>query len=92
MVANILGVELESLTVEVSGDVDLRGTMAVDMAVPVGFSAMRCNVSLRAKEGTDPQLMQRLFAAAERSCVVRQTLCNGVAVQTRFSPDAPTSA
>lgn len=84
MVANILGVELESLEVEVSGDVDLRGTMAVDAQVPVGFQAMRCNVRLRAREGTDPRLLQRLYAAAERSCVVLQTLRNGVAVQAVF--------
>lgn len=88
MVANILGIELESLVVEVSGDVDLRGTMAIDPQVAVGFQAMRCNVRLRAKEGTDPVLLQRLCAAAERSCVVLQTLRKGVSVQTAFAPEA----
>lgn len=87
MVANILGVDLESLVVEVSGEVDLRGTMAVDPQVFVGFQAMSCHVRLRAKEGTDPVLLQRLHAAAERSCVVLQTLRRGVSVQTAFSED-----
>ena len=35
VVANILGVELESLAVDVTGDVDVRGTMAMDGQVPV---------------------------------------------------------
>jgi len=84
MVANILGVELESLAVEVTGDVDVRGTMAVDLQVPVGFQAMRCEVRLRAKDGTDPRLLEKLRVAAERSCVVQQTLRNPPRVETAF--------
>ena len=85
MVANILGVELESLVVEVTGDVDVRGTMAVDQQVPVGFQAMRCEVKLRAKDGTDPRLLEKLRVAAERSCVVQQTLRNPPPVETTFN-------
>ena len=84
MVANILGVELESLAVEVTGDVDVRGAMAVDLQVPVGFQAMRCEVRLRAKDGTDPRLLDKLRVAAERSCVVQQTLRNPPRVETAF--------
>jgi len=85
MVANILGVELESLVVEVTGDVDVRGTMAVDLQVPVGFQAMRCEVRLRARDGTDPRLLEKLRVAAERSCVVQQTLRNPPRVETTFN-------
>lgn len=84
MVANLLRVELEFLEVEVTGDVDLRGTMAVDPNVPVGFQSMHCKVELRAKEGTSPESLERLRIAAERSCVVLQTLRNGVPIQTEF--------
>ncbi len=52
MVANLLGVEIELLEVNVAGDVDVRGTMMVDQIVPVGFLEMRCDVKLRAKCGT----------------------------------------
>jgi len=85
MVANILGVELESLAVEVTGNVDVRGTMAVDQQVPVGFQAMRCEVRLRARDGTDPRLLEKLRVAAERSCVVQQTLRNPPRVETTFN-------
>ena len=84
VVANARGVELESLTVEVTGDVDVRGAMAIDNQLPVGFQAMRCNVQLRAKEGTNPKLLKKLRVAAEHCCVVQQTLRNPPPVQTTF--------
>ena len=58
MVANLLGVELDFLEVEVTADLDVRGTMAMDRQVPVGFQAMRCDVRLRAKEGTSSEVLK----------------------------------
>ena len=84
MVANLLGVELESLQVTVTGDVDVRGTLVVDREVPVGFQAMRCQVALRPRAGTDPALAARLEAAAEHSYVVLQTLRRPPTIETRF--------
>ncbi|MCW8902252.1 OsmC family protein [Sedimenticola sp.] len=76
MVANLLGITLESLEVTVTADIDVRGTMLVDPDVPVEFQAMRCDVQLQVRKGTSPALIQRLTAVAERSCVVLQTLRN----------------
>ena len=84
IIANLLGVILTSLEVDVSADVDARGTLTVDRAVPVGFQMMRCHVTLQAAEGTNPKLMEKLLAAAEYSCVTLQTLRSGVSVETRF--------
>ena len=84
MVANMLGVELEFLAVEVEADADVRGAMAMDKQVPVGFQAMRCDVRLRAKQGTSPELLEKLRVAAERCCVVQQTLRKPPPVQTTF--------
>ena len=84
MVANLLGVELEFLEVSVAGDVDVRGAMMVDRTVPVGFQAMRCNVQMRVKAGTDPRLVGKLEAAAEQSCVVLQTLRAPPRIETQF--------
>ena len=89
LVANLLGIELEFLEVEVTAEVDLRGAMAVERNVPVGFQSMRCNVRLRAKEGTKPELLERLGAAAERCCVVQQTLRNPPPIQTTFEMARP---
>ena len=84
IIANLLGVILTSLEVDVSADVDARGTLVVDRTVPVGFQTMRCHVTLQAAEGTNPRLMEKLLAAAEYSCVTLQTLRSGVSVETRF--------
>ncbi|MCU7930247.1 MAG: OsmC family protein [Candidatus Thiodiazotropha sp. (ex Codakia rugifera)] len=85
MIANILGVELESLEVSVEADIDVRGTMMVDKQVPVGFQAMHCNVRLQVKQETDPQLVERLKAAAEHSCVVLQTLRSPPPIEIQFT-------
>ena len=84
MVANILGITLESLEVEVNGDVDVRGTLAMDAHVPVGFQTMRCVVRLRAAKGTNPRLLEKLRAASQRSCVVGQTLLHSPSIETTF--------
>jgi uncharacterized OsmC-like protein len=69
------------LEVDVSANVDVRGTLVMDRAVPVGFQTMRCHVTIHTTEGTDPQLVEKLLAAAEYSCVNLQTLRSGVAVE-----------
>lgn len=85
MVANLLGVELTALEVRVTATVDVRGTMAMDRAVPVGFQAMTCDVRLQVKDGTPPELVRKLQVAAEQCCVVQQTLKSPPVVQTTFT-------
>jgi uncharacterized OsmC-like protein len=82
MVANLLGVQLSSLAVRVEGDVDLRGCLAVDPSVRVGFQSMRCLTQLGVQPGTDRRTVELLLAAAERSCVVLDTLRHGVEIET----------
>ena len=82
MIAARHGVALEALEVDVTGDVDVRGTLWVSREVRVGFQGLRCHIRLKAEEGTDPELVGRLLAAAERSCVNLDTLRKGVPVET----------
>jgi uncharacterized OsmC-like protein len=84
MVANLLGVELTSLEVNVTATVDVRGAMAVDPSVQVGFQTMTCDVRFKAREGTPPELIERLKVAAQRCCIVQQTLKSPPAVKTTF--------
>jgi uncharacterized OsmC-like protein len=85
MVANLLGIELTELEVRVSATVDVRGAMAMDGSVPVGFQSMTCDVRMKVKEGTSPALMEKLHVAAQRCCVVRQTLNAPPPIVTTFS-------
>lgn len=75
---------LQSLEVSVRAEVDVRGTLLVDRNVPVGFQKIRCQVHLEPGANVPPEKMKMLQAAVEHSCVVLQTLRNGVAVETQF--------
>jgi uncharacterized OsmC-like protein len=87
IIADRLHITLASLEVDVTAEVDVRGTLVVDRQVPVGFQKMRCRVNLQAAPGTDAKMVERLLAASEYSCVNLQTLRSGVAVETVFQSD-----
>ena len=87
MIANLLGVELSELEVEVNGELDVRGCLGADPGVRVGFTALECKVRLTAVEGTDPKRVEALRAAAQRFCVNLDTLHAGVEVETSTSAE-----
>jgi uncharacterized OsmC-like protein len=85
MVADLLGVELRRVEVEVTGKVDVRGSMAVDRKLPVGFESIQCKVRVEVALGTPQELSKRLVTEAERSCINLQTLRAGVPVDALFA-------
>ena len=89
MIADLLGVALVALEVEVTGEVDARGCLGADPDVRVGFEALECTVSLRAEPGTDPRRVEMVVAAAERFCVNLDTLRDGIAVTTTCIGEQP---
>ncbi|MEK9804519.1 MAG: OsmC family protein [Curvibacter sp.] len=88
LVAHLLGVELSSLSVRVTAELDVRGALAVEPGVPVGFQSMRCDVHWVPRVGTPPELLDRLREGAERCCVVLQTLRQPPPVRTVFHASA----
>ena len=62
--------------VTAEGDLDFRGTMAVDRDAPVGFRAIRLRFELEGQI-TEEEL-GTLIEATERYCVVYQTLANAI--------------
>jgi len=71
-VATSIGVQIESGNVTADGDLDFRGTMAVDRDAPVGFTAIRLDFELET-EASEEEL-ETLLRLTERFCVVFQTL------------------
>jgi uncharacterized OsmC-like protein len=71
-VATSLEIALRDATLEAEGDLDFRGTLGVAKDVPVGFRAIRLNISLDS-DATDEQL-STLLRLTERYCVIYQTL------------------
>ena len=84
MIAERMEIEVQDLKVDVRAKVDVRGTLAVNRDVPVGFRSMHCGLFLQVAPGTPGRAVDRLLEATERSCVVLQTLRAGVAVETEL--------
>ena len=59
-------------TVTAEGDLDFRGTLAVDRDAPVGFAAIRLRFDLDAD--ADQEQLDTLIRLTERYCVVLQTI------------------
>lgn len=81
-VAENFGIDVE-ISVEASGELDLRGTMGVDDAVPVGFEDIHLDVSVDGELDDDTQAELQKFT--ERYCVVYQTLEQPAEVKTSWT-------
>ncbi|MBC6459466.1 OsmC family protein [Actinomadura sp. HBU206391] len=71
-VATSLGLDIRDGTVRAEGDLDFRGTLAVDKETRVGFTAIRLDFAL--DTGASPEELATLLRLTERYCVVLQTL------------------
>jgi len=59
-------------SVHAEGDLDFRGTLAVDKEAPVGFTAIRLGFDL--ESDATPEQLETLIRLTKRYCVVLQTL------------------
>lgn len=84
MVADLMGLKLARVDVDVTAEVDVRGSLAMEPSVPVGLQTMRCRIDVEAAPGTPPEALERLRAIAERSCITLHTLRAGVPVDVAF--------
>lgn len=84
MVAAAMGIEIESLDIEATGTLDLRGTLGVSRDVPVGMQGIECRTTVSVKDDGRPDRAQRLLENAERYCVILDTLRSGVPVTSTF--------
>jgi uncharacterized OsmC-like protein len=79
-VATSLGIEVRAGTVRAEGDLDFRGTLAVDREAPVGFSAIRLRFDL--DTDADDEQLDTLLKLTERYCVVFQTIAGSPDLST----------
>ena len=77
-VATSLGIPINGGTVRAEGDLDFRGTLAVDREAPVGFTSIRLSFELDS-EASEEQIAT-LLRLTERYCVVYQTLAHPIPV------------
>ena len=85
-VARSLDIPLRGGTVRAEGELDFRGTLAVDKEAPVGFRHIRLDFDL--DTDADPAELETLYRLTKRYCVIYQTLTNPPAVELT-PPSAP---
>lgn len=76
--AALMGIPLDGVSVDVKGQLDLRGLFAMDEAVPAG--CRRISFETRIESAADPLLVARLVRVAESSCPVLDTLLSPLEV------------
>ena len=67
-------------TVTAEGDLDFRGTLAVDREAPVGFRSIRLRFDL--DTSADDEQLATLLKLTERYCVVLQTITGEAQVES----------
>ena len=82
-VATSLGLDVRGGTVRAEGDLDFRGTLAVDKQAPVGFTDIRLSFDL--DTDADGDQLATLTKLTERYCVVLQTIVSSPSVETTLS-------
>lgn len=70
--APMMGIELDSVAIELKGQIDLRGAFGVDESVPAGFQKIWYETRIESK--ADPQAIQRLIRMVESGCPTLDTL------------------
>jgi uncharacterized OsmC-like protein len=73
-VATALEIPLDEAEVLAEGDLDFRGTLAVDKAAKVGFEDIRLRFAIKSQ--APQEKLDQLLKLTERYCVVLQTLAN----------------
>jgi uncharacterized OsmC-like protein len=83
-VSTSLGIAVAGGTVHAEGDLDFRGTLAVDREAPVGFRAIRLRFELDTEAGEDE--LATLLKLTERYCVVLQTIADSPELSASIAP------
>lgn len=78
-IATSLSFDLKDARVEAEGDLDFRGTLAVDKTVPVGFKTIRLHFDIDTEESSEN--IATLIRLTERYCVIYQTLIQKNAIR-----------
>jgi uncharacterized OsmC-like protein len=89
MVAANMGLDDAAVSVEIEGDLDLRGTLGTP-DVPVGFQAIRARFTT--SDDIPADRLERLKERAERYCVVLQTLLTPPPIEVSWDTAASATA
>lgn len=75
------GIELEEMSYEIEGDIDLRNFLGVSDEARPGFTQIRATAHVKAPNATEAELTE-LCSYVQATSPVRDVLANGVDVRT----------
>lgn len=81
--AELFGVALEKLEVEVDMNFDVIGLLAVDRSVPTEASGITYTVRLKGKEGVTREQLEKCKAVIDGKSPVRNTLAGMIPMRTK---------
>ena len=82
-VATAIGIEIKGGNIRAEGDLDFKGTLGVSKEVPVGFKSIRLRFDIDSNASAEQ--IANLSKLTERYCVIYQTLCGGVKIETSYN-------
>jgi putative redox protein len=85
--AAAMGIRLDGVSVELEGDLDLRGFFAVDPSVRPGYEGIRGTVTL--ESSANPADLERLREAVNAHCPVLDIIAKPVPVDLQLSIKTP---
>jgi len=88
-VATALDFKLMDVAIYAEGDIDFRGTLAVDRQAPVGFKNIRLKYDIQTDE--TEERIKTLTRLTERYCIVFQTLSKSNNIEITIAEPAPKS-
>lgn len=71
-VATAMGIDIRSAKITATGEMDFRGTLGIDRAVPIGIQSLR--IDIKFDSDAEPSQLAKLVELTERYCVILQTL------------------
>src|SRR5688572_6207315 len=77
-----MGIQYRYAEIKAEGDIDFRGTLAVDKNAPVGFKEIRMYFNIDSDENEEK--LKKLLELTERYCVVYQTLQNSIDIESKL--------
>lgn len=76
--ASVMGIQLNSVKVDVKGYLDLHGLLAMDEAIPAGYDKIRYETYIDSP--ADPDSIRKLAETVESHCPVLDTICRPITV------------
>lgn len=76
--ASVMGIQLNSVKVDVKGYLDLHGLLALDGVTPAGYDNIRYETYIDSPG--DPENIRKLSETVEAHCPVLDTLCRSIKV------------